>query len=84
MVNQDQFIKREWYTCEENSHFYQFDRIEKNEFIASAWIHRGSFEKGYLKAKLSINIYYFNPNKKAPMKVVNKYILDKQIIIELW
>ena len=90
MVNQDQFIKGEWYICERNAHFYQFDKIENDRFIASAWIHRGSFTNnslslaGYKKELNSVHLVLFNPNKKAPIKVVNRFILDKQVIIELW
>lgn len=78
------FIKGEWYHCIGNNHLYQFDKIENNRFIASAWIHRGSFGGGYLTNPINtIPVKYFNSSNKVNTEIVNIY-LPKTTIHELW
>lgn len=78
------FIIGDWYKCSCNDNFYQFNGIKHNKdgedcFIASAVIcpiePSDNFLVGYnSKGRNNHLVILFNPDNKAPMEEVNKFL----------
>ena len=76
------FIVGEWYTCRCNKNFYRFHSLNDVFFVNDAVINPTSekhakSEKGFTERIAKSYLEYFNPDKKAPLDVVNKFLPKK-------